>query len=122
MADDRFSIGDAVRFGWEAMKNNFLFFLLFLIVAWAVTGGISALGSIDREAGLTFFPFFSGVLGWIVGIFISIAQAKIGLRLSAAPEAKAEVSDAWTGWPYFLKYVWGSSLSGFLYGGGFNNG
>ncbi len=32
MANDRFSKGEAIKFGWEAMKNNFVFFLLFIIV------------------------------------------------------------------------------------------
>ncbi|MEW6554437.1 MAG: DUF975 family protein [Actinomycetota bacterium] len=114
MASDRYSKGEAIRFGWEAMKNNFVFFLLFLIVAWVVSGGLSALGSINRGSGLTVFPFIFGVLGWLVGILISMAQTTIGLRLSAAPEATAEVSDVWSSWGLFLNYFVGGILVGLM--------
>jgi uncharacterized membrane protein len=112
MASDRYSKGEAISFGWEAMKNNFVFFLLFLILAWVVSGGLSALGSINREAGLTVFPFIFGILGWIVSILIYMAETTISLRLSATPEATAEVSDVWSSWGLFLNFLVASILVG----------
>jgi uncharacterized membrane protein len=119
MANDRFSKKEAIKFGWEVMKNNFVFFLFFLIVAWVLSGGISVIGNPRLGPNHLFFPFFFGVLGWVVSIFISMAVIKIGLRLSAAPGETAEVSDVWSGYPFFLNYLVGSILYGLIVLAGF---
>ncbi len=118
MADDGFSKSEAVKFGWEAMKNNFVFFLVFLIVAWAIPGGISWVGSARPGSKHLFFPFLFSVLGWVVSIFINMAVIKIGLRLSAAAGATFDVSDTWSGYPFFLNYLVGSILYGLIVLGG----
>lgn len=114
MTVDRFSKKEAVKFGWEAMKNNFLFFLVFLIVAWGISGGISSLQNPRLGPDHLFFPFFFGVLEWVVSIFIALAYTKVGLRLSAEPGATFEVSDTWSGYPFFLNYLVGSILYGLI--------
>jgi uncharacterized membrane protein len=116
MANDRFSMGDAIRFGWEAMKNNILFFILFLIVTWAISGAFNYAPYWGSNS--VSFRFIFNILGWIVSIFISMAVIKIGLRLTAKAEATAEVSDAWSAYPYFLNYLVGSILYGLIVLGG----
>jgi uncharacterized membrane protein len=118
MANDRYSKGEAIKFGWEAMKDNFVFFLVFLIVAWVISAGLSFGGNPYSGPDISFFPFLFGVIGWIVGIFIYIAEIQISLRLSAAPGQTAEISDAWSGYHYFLNYLVGSILYGLIVLGG----
>jgi len=118
MANDRYSKGEAIKFGWEAMKDNFVFFLVFLIVAWVISAAISLGGNPYSGPDNTFFAFFFNILSFIFSMFISIAVIKIGLRLSAAPGAAAEVSDAWSGYPYFLNILVGAILYGLIVLGG----
>jgi len=118
MANDRYSKGEAIKFGWEAMKNNFVFFLLFIIVTSAISGGLSALGNPRSGPDIGFFPFLFSVIGWVVGILISMAGISITLRLTAAPEATAEISDIWSSWNLFLNFLVGSILYGLIVLGG----
>jgi uncharacterized membrane protein len=118
MANDRFSKKEAIKFGWEAMKNNLVFFILFLLVAWIISGGISFLGNPRWGPDFLFFPIFFSVLGWVISIFISMAYTKIGLRLSAAAGETAVVEDTWSAYPYFLNYLVGSILYGLIVLGG----
>jgi uncharacterized membrane protein len=110
MATEKFSMSEAVKFGWEAMKNNLVFFIVFLIVTWAISSGLNFAGNPYWGPDIIFFVFFFNLLGFIFSIFISMAVIKIGLRLSAAPGETAEISDAWSAYPYFLNYLVGSIL------------
>jgi uncharacterized membrane protein len=114
MASDRFSKKEAIRFGWEAMKNNLVFFILFLLVTWAVSGGISVMGTPYWGPRIVFFPFIFSIIGWVVSIFIAMAVIKIGLRLSAAGGETADISDVWSAYPLFLNYLVGSVLYGLI--------
>lgn len=38
MATQRFSKGEAIRFGWNTMKSNIGFFIVLLIVAYLIVG------------------------------------------------------------------------------------
>lgn len=114
MASDKYSKSDAINFGWEAMKNNFVFFLLFLIATWAVSGAINFWSNPYWGPDIFFFPFLFGVIGWVVGILIYMSQITISLRLSTAPEATAEVSDVWSSWNLFLNFFVGYILYGLI--------
>jgi uncharacterized membrane protein len=118
MANNRFSKKEAVKFGWEAMKGNLVFFILFLLVAWVVSGGVNFLGNPYWGPDIFFFSFFFNLLSAVVSIFIAMAVIKIGLRLSAAAGETAEVSDAWSAYPFFLNYLVGSILYGLIIIGG----
>ena len=117
MANDRFSKKEAIKFGWGAMKNNLVFFILFLLVAWIISGGIS-IANPYWGPHILFFPSFFSIIFWLISIFVSIAAVKIGLRLSAAAGETAVVEDLWSGYTFFLDYLVGSLLYGLIVLGG----
>lgn len=114
MSAKRFSKGEAIKFGWNAMGNNLVFFVLFLLVVWIISGFFSFLGSPIWGPHIVFFPFAFTFVGWIFSIFVSMAVIKTGLRLSAATGEKAEISDTWSGYPLFFHYLVGGILYGLI--------
>lgn len=105
-----FSKSEAIRFGWEATKNNLLFFIVFFIVTLAISGGISSLQYPRLRPEHALYHFLIGVLEMVVSIFLTLAYTKVALRLSAEPGANFEISDAWSGYPHFLAMLVGSVL------------
>jgi uncharacterized membrane protein len=115
MAESKFSMGEAVRFGWEVMKNNLLFFVAVLIITWIVQGIFSVPSSIGWPGHFVFYPFFS-IISMIIGVFVGMAYIKIALGFCDGKEA--DFSDLWTGYPLFFKYLIGSILYGLIVLGG----
>lgn len=114
MAGKRFLKKEAIRFGWESMKNNLVFFAFFVAIVWIVQVGISLVANPVWGPRIVVLSFVSFIIGWMVSIFVTIATTKIGLRLSSAAGETAEISDVWSGYPRFLDFLIGSVLYGLL--------
>lgn len=114
MATNRFSIGDAVRFGWDAMKNNLAFFVVIVLIAWVVEGVPSGLQSIfyDTWALVIVLSLISAV----IGVFVHMAYVRISL-LFAGGEV-ADYPDLYLSYPLFWKFLGGSILYGLIVLGG----
>jgi len=119
MGEERFSKREAIRFGWEATKNNLVFFVIFLIVAWALSGIFSSLGSTTWGSFFFASGFIFSVINFVVSAFVSMAETKICLRLSAAPGETALIEDVWSAYPRFLNYLIGSILYALIIMAGF---
>lgn len=102
-----FSIGEAVKFGWNIMKSNFWFFLGVLIVAWvivAIPSGIARL--LQRES--PGFGFLFNVIAWVVQLIVAIGFIRIALRF--VDNEKAVFNDLFSFPPYFWRYLGGYIL------------
>lgn len=119
MAEERFSKREAIRFGWEAMKKNLVFFILFLIAAWILTGIFSSFGYPVWGPHHSGSRLLFNILNFLVSTFVSIAVTKIGLRLSSAPGETARIEDTWSGYTRYLDYLVGSILYTLIVIGGF---
>jgi uncharacterized membrane protein len=88
--EKNFSISDAVSFGWNAMKTNLGFFIPTVLIFWvagAIPGGIQSLsGYMSTAAGAIWSGLF-GLVSFVVGIFINIAQVNIGLKFVSGETA-----------------------------------
>ncbi len=102
----KFGKREAIRFGWDTMKDNLVFYFVILVLAWIVTGGLSALGQINISDFHPFAPF--GLLSWIASIFFSIAFIRISLKL--VDGSKPDFPDLWLGYRAFWRYLGGSIL------------
>jgi len=53
MSEDKFSIGDAVNFSWDVVKNNFEFLIPAVLILWlvgAIPGGLQSPFYMSRGA------------------------------------------------------------------------
>jgi uncharacterized membrane protein len=111
MADGKFSKGEAIKFGWEVMKNNLLFFVAILLITWIAQSIFSVPGSIAWSGHFVFYPIFS-IISFVIGIFVAMAYIRICLGFCDGKEA--DFSDLWTSYPLFFSYLIGSILYGLI--------
>jgi hypothetical protein len=113
--EERFTIGEAVRYGWDIMKDNFAFLIAFVFILWlaeAIPGGLQ--GGLGRNnAGLN---IIFGLIGFIVSFFVGMAYIKIGLRYTAGEQA--DFTDLYSAYPHLWNYFLGAILYGLIVLGG----
>lgn len=118
---ERFTIEEALRFGWETMKNNLVFFVLALLIAWVAEGIPSGLQSIFYSysycsAALIIPGTVFAIISLVIGVFVYMAFTRIGLRFTGGETA--EYSDLYLSYPLFWKFLGGYILYGLIVLGG----
>jgi uncharacterized membrane protein len=104
----KFTIGEAISFGWDAAKRNVGFFMIVFII-WLVASGIpSGVQSATKETA-PFLSFVFGLAALVVGQVLWIGLTRISLKF--ADGEKPEIADLWTHYPLFWKFL----LTGLLY-------
>jgi len=119
MDEKTFSIGDAVGFGWETTKNNLGFLILAVLILWivsAIPGGLQSPFYMSRGAAAVAGIIFS-LLSIVVGIFVNMAQIRIGLRFCSGETANFE--DLYNEYPKFVDMLIGMILYGLIILAGF---
>lgn len=111
----KFSIAEAVRFGWEATKRNIGFFLILLIVVMVVEGIPSGIQKATQESAPLISALF-GLLGLVVSTIVGIGVIRISLRF--ADNEKAELFDLYTDYRLFFRYLFAEILYGLIVAGG----
>ncbi len=103
----KFSRGEAIRFGWETMKNNLGFFIVILITGgliYFVPDIIEGLLSAKDSIILTTI----GIASWVLSVVILMGLIKISLKF--CDNEKTEFTDLFCCFPLFFKYLFGSTL------------
>ncbi|MBK5093830.1 MAG: hypothetical protein JJE48_09995 [Actinobacteria bacterium] len=119
MGKKGFSIGDAVQFGWDTMKNNVSFFIIVILIMWvagAIPSGLSSLSyrmSVGVAAG---YGLIFGLISFVVSMFVNMAQTKISLRFTKGETA--DFPDLYNEWPRFWDFLLGSILYALIVIGG----
>ncbi len=112
---NKFSIEEALKFGWSTTKLNFSFLvkiILIVAVAYLVSGLI--------RNGLKDIPvlsFLTAILFWVFHIVLDIGLIKIALKFNGSQ--KPDFEDLYNHYPLFWQYLAGSLLSGLIVLGGF---
>lgn len=110
MKAQKFSKKEAVRFGWNTMKNNLGFFIVLLIVVGIITfipeiiyHGILGLSVEER-------PYFSipDLISIIFGIIISLGLIKISLNF--CDSIKSKTRDLFSQYRLFFRYFFAMIL------------
>jgi hypothetical protein len=120
MGKKSFSIGDAVQFGWDTMKNNIGFLIAVVLILWVVAAIPSSLSSLSYRLPLVaaaIFGLIFGIISFVVGIFVNMAQIKVGLRFSKGETA--DFPDLFNEYPRFWHFLLGSILYALIVLGGF---
>ncbi len=108
---ERFTIGEALSFGWDTMKNNLAFFVLALLIAWVAEGIPNGLQSIfyNTDCVALIIPgIVLGLIGIVVSVFVYMAFTRIGLRFTAGETA--DYADLYLSYPLFWKFLGGYIL------------
>ncbi len=114
MATSKFSIGEAVRFGWETMKTNLGFFVVVVLITWVADGIPSGLQSLFYDSWA--LVIILSLIGMVIGLFVNMAYVRIGLLFAGGE--KAEYADLYLSYPLFWKFLVGSILYGLIVLGG----
>ncbi len=116
---ERFTIGEALSFGWDTMKNNLMFFILALLIAWVANGipsGLQGLCYSCNSGGLAILGTILAIISFVVGVFMYMAFTRIGLRFTAGETA--DYADLYLSYPLFWKFLGGYILYGLIVLGG----
>ncbi|MBO8144201.1 MAG: hypothetical protein H0Z16_06440 [Thermodesulfobacterium sp.] len=107
MATQKFSKSEAIRFGWNTMKNNFGFFIGLLIVVgifYFVSDFIIV--SIKAKA-----PILSSIMSIVFGVLYMVIQmGLIRISLRFCDNEKGKFADLFSCFPLFFKYLFGLIL------------
>lgn len=113
MTAKTFSKSEAVRFGWNTMKNNLGFFIGLLIIVWIVQYIPEV---IAKSVEAPFLSMLIKIIGWILSIIVSLGLVKIVLRF--ADNSRGKFTDLFSQYRLFFKYLFGSILYGLIVLGG----
>ncbi len=111
-----FSIDEALRFGWNTMKDNFWFFVSVVVVAGVIVFIPQGIASALQEdsPGLS---FLFRIIQWIAEIIIGIGLINISLKFLDGQ--KPEFKDLFAFQPHFINYLGGAILTALVVVGGF---
>jgi uncharacterized membrane protein len=116
MAESRFQMGEAIRFGWDTMKDNIGFFIAVLIIAFLIE---NIPGTIAGYAGED-FPLISLVLhltGLILSFVVQMGLVKISLQFCDG--IKGKIDDLLSSFDILLQFIAASFIYTLIILGGF---
>lgn len=104
--EDKFSINDAVRFGWETMKKNFWFFTGIIIISVIIRlfPGIEKIATGDKKDLAAVYSII-GVVFWLIGLLVSFGWLNISLKF--VDNKPTKISDLFPPFILFIKYLAG---------------
>ena len=104
-------MGEAVRFGWETMKKNIMFFIPLIVVAFLIE---NVPGAIAKFAGEE-FPMISVMLhftGLILGFIVQMGLIRISLQFCDG--IKGKLDDLLSSFDILLPFIAASILFGLI--------
>ncbi len=111
MKPKKFSSKEAIQFGWDTMKSNLGFFIVLLLIVYLLP---AVIGVFIREL---FGVGLSNFVEFIINAFFQMGVLKITLRF--CDNEKGQLSDIYTFYPLFPKYLIAWILYGLIVLGGF---
>jgi len=111
MAVQKFSKKEAIRFGWQIMKNNFWFFLGLLILVGVIQFAPDVIHHLlIKESPILAFTVY--LIGWILSIIVGLGLVKISLNFY--DNLKSKISDLFSQYRLFFRYLFASILYGLI--------
>ena len=108
MSTKKFSIKEALSFGWNIMKSNFWFFVGLLLIIWSVS---LVYGLIDDQIKeQTVLLLIVALVFFVLNIIIAMGAIKIALKFHDGQ--KGRIADLFSCFRLFSKYL----LSSIIYG------
>jgi uncharacterized membrane protein len=104
----RFSIGEAVSYGWNTVKANLGLFVALALVYFILTGAPT--GAARHGTGI------AGPVSGLLGMLMMMGIVRIVLKF--VDGGKAQFSELWANFDMFLNYLGASILYGLIVVGG----
>lgn len=102
MATKGFSIGEAIRFGWEKFKDNAVFFIILVLILGLISAITSSLQTSAQRIG----PGSAFIIGLLVfAINMIIALGIINVSLKFVDTGKAGYEDIISAYSLFFTYL-----------------
>ncbi|MFH2034157.1 MAG: hypothetical protein ABIJ26_05575 [Candidatus Margulisiibacteriota bacterium] len=108
MSQQKFSIGEALGFGWNTMKANLGFFILLLIVI----GILHIIPNIFQNMDLPGLSVLVNLAFFVLYLVIQMGMIKIVLKLNDGQ--KPALADLVAPYPLFFRYLFASILYGLI--------
>jgi len=112
----RFSMGEAIKFGWEITKNNMVFFVGLLIFVLIISSLISLIPE-SVTKNLPTLSIFFGIVSFVINILVNMGLIRIALKF--CDKDRGEFSDLISTLPQFFKFLFGWILYVLIVIGGF---
>ena len=109
MTAKSFSMSEAINFGWEVTKSNFLFLIGVLLIA-GVIGALPQLGGNRDEASA--LACVLGIVSFVLNTIISMGLAKITLEF--VDRRSPGFGDLFAPAPLFLNFFIAELICGFM--------
>ncbi|MCL4246305.1 MAG: hypothetical protein KJ002_14430 [Candidatus Dadabacteria bacterium] len=112
-----FSIKEAIRFGWDRMRENLAFFIMFIVISWLVNLFFGIFSDLFEERLPVFSVLFS--IGGLLASFL-ISYISVRVALNICDGVALRVSELFQ-FPLsrFLRFILGNILYMLLVAAGF---
>lgn len=115
MSVKRFSMGEAVNFGWDTMKKNIGFFIGILLTSWIACGVPQFIGGLFQESVPALSIVFQ-LVSTVIQILVTIGLTKICIQFCDGKVPK--FSELFSNMHLFLKVFAASILQALIVLGG----
>jgi hypothetical protein len=85
--DNRFSISEAIRYGWNTIKNNLRYFIIVMLIILLLQLIISVIRWSTRHSRMG-LDFWFGIIGMLLSAFLYMAVIRISLRFIDGDKAE----------------------------------
>jgi uncharacterized membrane protein len=108
---EKFSKKEAIKFGWEIAKKKIKFFVPLLILVFGVSSLFDYLSDLAKKESFL-ISFLLTIIGVALSIIFSLGLIKISLKICDGEEPK--ISDLFSQYPLFFKYLFASILKNLI--------
>ena len=107
----KFPTGEAIRFGWNTMKDNIGFFVALLVVAFLIKGLPQGIGKLFMKDS-PFIAFLFFLTSWIVGFVVNMGFIKVSLKFCDG--IKGKLDDLLSSFDLLINFIASSILYGLI--------
>jgi uncharacterized membrane protein len=108
---EKFSKKEAIKFGWEIAKKKIKFFIPLLILVFGASFLLDYLSDVAKKESFL-ISFLLAIIGIALSAIFSLGLIKISLKICDGEEPK--ISDLFSQYPLFFRYLFASILKGLI--------
>ena len=111
MSEKKFSMSEALSFGWNTMKDNIGFFIVLIITALLIEKIPGIIGNFAKDIPLVSLLLF--FIGGLMGVVVQLGMIRVSLKFCDGKKGK--VDDLFATFNLLLKFVAASVLYSIIF-------